>query len=112
MQIVLGPGMGVFTLFALFTESSKRLKQLLSFAIGGLLGDVFVHLLPEAWAYTCSATTGTVFKCFIFLPGVGLLKCSSGRVGHNGHRKRGETDMRHFSDGLSLHRPPKSEIYF
>ncbi|XP_073460457.1 zinc transporter ZIP13 [Aquarana catesbeiana] len=39
-------------------ESSKRLKQLLSFAIGGLLGDVFVHLLPEAWAYTCSATTG------------------------------------------------------
>ncbi|CAH2326014.1 zinc transporter ZIP13 [Pelobates cultripes] len=38
---------------------SKRLKQLLSFAIGGLLGDVFVHLLPEAWAYTCSATTGS-----------------------------------------------------
>ncbi|XP_068117576.1 zinc transporter ZIP13 [Hyperolius riggenbachi] len=39
-------------------EGSRRLKQLLSFAIGGLLGDVFVHLLPEAWAYTCSATTG------------------------------------------------------
>ncbi|XP_053305733.1 zinc transporter ZIP13 [Spea bombifrons] len=38
---------------------SKRLNQLLSFAIGGLLGDVFVHLLPEAWAYTCSATTGS-----------------------------------------------------
>uniref|UniRef100_A0A8C5QBS2 Zinc transporter ZIP13 n=1 Tax=Leptobrachium leishanense TaxID=445787 RepID=A0A8C5QBS2_9ANUR len=38
---------------------SKRLKQLLSFAIGGLLGDVFLHLLPEAWAYTCSATTGS-----------------------------------------------------
>ncbi|XP_056382508.1 zinc transporter ZIP13 isoform X2 [Hyla sarda] len=40
-------------------EGAKRLKQLLSFAIGGLLGDVFVHLLPEAWAYTCSATTGS-----------------------------------------------------
>ncbi|XP_018415231.1 PREDICTED: zinc transporter ZIP13 [Nanorana parkeri] len=40
-------------------EGSKKLKKLLSFAIGGLLGDVFVHLLPEAWAYTCSATTGT-----------------------------------------------------
>ncbi|KAM8938907.1 zinc transporter ZIP13 isoform 2-T2 [Pelodytes ibericus] len=40
-------------------KGSKRLKQLLSFAIGGLLGDVFVHLLPEAWAYTCSATTGS-----------------------------------------------------
>lgn len=37
---------------------SQRLKQLLSFAIGGLLGDVFLHLLPEAWAYTCSATIG------------------------------------------------------
>ncbi|KAM3919071.1 LOW QUALITY PROTEIN: zinc transporter ZIP13 [Leptodactylus fuscus] len=32
-------------------EGARRLKQLLSFAIGGL-GDVFVHLLPEAWAYT------------------------------------------------------------
>ncbi|XP_043483025.1 zinc transporter ZIP13 [Leptopilina heterotoma] len=26
------------------------LKLLLSFAVGGLLGDVFLHLLPEAWA--------------------------------------------------------------
>ncbi|XP_062973595.1 zinc transporter ZIP13 [Elgaria multicarinata webbii] len=39
-------------------EGSHRMKQLLSFAIGGLLGNVFLHLLPEAWAYTCSATTG------------------------------------------------------
>ncbi|XP_019407405.1 PREDICTED: zinc transporter ZIP13 [Crocodylus porosus] len=37
---------------------SCRLKQLLSFAIGGLLGNVFLHMLPEAWAYTCSATAG------------------------------------------------------
>ena len=37
---------------------SRRLKQLLSFAIGGLLGNVFLHLLPEAWAYTCSAAAG------------------------------------------------------
>ncbi|XP_023071417.1 zinc transporter ZIP13 isoform X3 [Piliocolobus tephrosceles] len=35
-----------------------RLKQLLSFALGGLLGNVFLHLLPEAWAYTCSASPG------------------------------------------------------
>lgn len=35
---------------ALKTEAgSQKLKQLLSFAIGGLLGDVFLHLLPEAW---------------------------------------------------------------
>ncbi|XP_043938829.1 zinc transporter ZIP13 isoform X1 [Protopterus annectens] len=39
-------------------EGSQRLKLLLSFAIGGLLGDVFLHLLPEAWAYSCSAATG------------------------------------------------------
>ncbi|XP_049534740.1 zinc transporter ZIP13 homolog [Anopheles darlingi] len=28
---------------------SKTLKLLLSFAVGGLLGDVFLHLLPETW---------------------------------------------------------------
>lgn len=27
----------------------QTLKLLLSFAVGGLLGDVFLHLLPEAW---------------------------------------------------------------
>ncbi|CAK6983453.1 zinc transporter ZIP13 isoform X1, partial [Scomber scombrus] len=32
----------------------QKLKQLLSFAIGGLLGDVFLHLLPEAWALSGS----------------------------------------------------------
>ncbi|XP_074087717.1 LOW QUALITY PROTEIN: zinc transporter ZIP13 [Macrotis lagotis] len=37
---------------------SHRLKQLLSFALGGLLGNVFLHLLPEAWASTCSTATG------------------------------------------------------
>uniref|UniRef100_A0A3Q3XB15 Zinc transporter ZIP13 n=1 Tax=Mola mola TaxID=94237 RepID=A0A3Q3XB15_MOLML len=36
---------------ALKTEvGCQKLKQLLSFAIGGLLGDVFLHLLPEAWS--------------------------------------------------------------
>uniref|UniRef100_A0A1B6E318 Zinc transporter ZIP13 n=1 Tax=Clastoptera arizonana TaxID=38151 RepID=A0A1B6E318_9HEMI len=29
--------------------NSQTLKVLLSFAVGGLLGDVFLHLLPEAW---------------------------------------------------------------
>ncbi|XP_060032454.1 zinc transporter ZIP13 isoform X2 [Erinaceus europaeus] len=37
---------------------ARHLKQLLSFALGGLLGNVFLHLLPEAWAYTCSASPG------------------------------------------------------
>ncbi|KAI0207264.1 Zinc transporter ZIP13 [Lamellibrachia satsuma] len=29
----------------------EKLHLLLSFAVGGLLGDVFLHLLPEAWAH-------------------------------------------------------------
>uniref|UniRef100_A0A170TVG7 Zinc transporter zip13-like protein n=1 Tax=Triatoma infestans TaxID=30076 RepID=A0A170TVG7_TRIIF len=32
--------------------NGDRLKLLLSFAVVGLLGDVFLHLLPEAWDVT------------------------------------------------------------
>ncbi|VDI54913.1 solute carrier family 39 (zinc transporter), member 13 [Mytilus galloprovincialis] len=32
-----------------FLAAANKLKLLLSFAVGGLLGDVFLHLLPEAW---------------------------------------------------------------
>ena len=34
-----------------FSVTADHLKLLLSFAVGGLLGDVFLHLLPEAWAH-------------------------------------------------------------
>lgn len=37
---------------------SKFLKTLLSFAVGGLLGDVFLHLLPEAWEHDMKDATG------------------------------------------------------
>lgn len=30
-------------------QTDKHLKLLLSFAVGGLLGDVFLHLFPEAY---------------------------------------------------------------
>lgn len=41
----------IFIFFCLnISDGCQKLKQLLSFAIGGLLGDVFLHLLPEAWA--------------------------------------------------------------
>lgn len=30
-------------------RGSQSLKAVLSFAVGGLLGDTFLHLLPEAW---------------------------------------------------------------
>ncbi|XP_061526498.1 zinc transporter ZIP13 isoform X1 [Phycodurus eques] len=43
---------------ALKTEAGRqKLKRLLSFAIGGLLGDVFLHLLPEAWAESDSSAS-------------------------------------------------------
>ncbi|CAG0914594.1 unnamed protein product [Notodromas monacha] len=32
-------------------EGGRKLRRLLSFSVGGLLGDVFLHLLPEAWDY-------------------------------------------------------------
>lgn len=35
------------------------LQLLLSFAVGGLLGDVFLHLLPEAWSMALDAGAGT-----------------------------------------------------
>ncbi|GBP84021.1 Zinc transporter ZIP13 [Eumeta japonica] len=35
---------------------AATLKILLSFAVGGLLGDVFLHLLPEAWHHDLSNT--------------------------------------------------------
>lgn len=36
--------------YLILAAESKTLKVLLSFAVGGLLGDVFLHLLPEAWS--------------------------------------------------------------
>lgn len=32
-------------------EAAKKLRLMLSFAVGSLLGDVFLHLLPEVWAH-------------------------------------------------------------
>ncbi|XP_058808031.1 zinc transporter ZIP13 isoform X2 [Phymastichus coffea] len=39
-------------------DGAKTLKILLSFAVGGLLGDVFLHLLPEAWENHSLANKG------------------------------------------------------
>lgn len=47
---------GVLPIFIISNDSVESLRKsggnlpvLLSFAVGGLLGDVFLHLLPEAW---------------------------------------------------------------
>lgn len=41
-----------------FVAGARTLRVLLSFAVGGLLGDVFLHLLPEAWGNPYSTTVG------------------------------------------------------
>ncbi|XP_033322942.2 zinc transporter Zip99C [Megalopta genalis] len=40
-------------------DGAGTLKILLSFAVGGLLGDVFLHLLPEAWANSSFKTASS-----------------------------------------------------
>ncbi|XP_071441825.1 zinc transporter ZIP13 homolog [Hetaerina americana] len=42
--------------------SGNTLRVMLSFAVGGLLGDVFLHLLPEAWGSLPSSTAGHAFS--------------------------------------------------
>uniref|UniRef100_A0A0K0D5B1 Rhomboid domain-containing protein n=1 Tax=Angiostrongylus cantonensis TaxID=6313 RepID=A0A0K0D5B1_ANGCA len=48
------------------TEGRHNLSLLLSFAVGSLLGDVFLHLLPEAWG----SYDGTVFYAFLKMSAV------------------------------------------
>ncbi|KAI4461997.1 zinc transporter slc39a7 histidine-rich membrane protein ke4 [Holotrichia oblita] len=39
-------------------DKANFLKSLLSFAVGGLLGDVFLHSLPEIWAHDVNRNGG------------------------------------------------------
>jgi len=40
-------------------QGSRKLRLLLSFAVGGLLGDVFLHLFPEAYGALASSGKNT-----------------------------------------------------
>ena len=49
---------GVLPLFLLPRKlggsvTDENLKYMLGFAVGGLLGDVFLHLLPETYQHVC-----------------------------------------------------------
>lgn len=46
-----------------YTGESPGLRLLLSFAVGGLLGDVFLHLLPEAWSTMRMGTRYPLDRC-------------------------------------------------
>ena len=40
-------------------QGSRKLRLLLSFAVGGLLGDVFLHLFPEAYGALANSGKNT-----------------------------------------------------
>ena len=50
---------GVFTLAIQTERLQKALTYLVSFSVGALLGDVFIHILPEIMAENDAATIGT-----------------------------------------------------
>lgn len=47
-------------IFLCVVGGRNGLQLLLSFAVGGLLGDVFLHLLPEAWSMAMEGVHPTV----------------------------------------------------
>ncbi|CAG9761118.1 unnamed protein product [Ceutorhynchus assimilis] len=51
-------------------ESANKLKTLLSFAVGGLLGDVFLHSLPEIWANNISKFGNSQSSGLLILTGL------------------------------------------
>lgn len=49
---------------------SPKMKLLLSFAVGGLLSDVFLHLLPEAWEYEYKSSNNQKGSGLLVLSGL------------------------------------------
>lgn len=45
----------IYIVIIFFLAGSKHLRLLLSFSVGGMLGDVFLHVLPEVWMDTTSS---------------------------------------------------------
>ena len=56
------PGEALPFALAVHLEGKRKLNLMLSFAVGSLLGDVFLHLLPETW----SAYNGTYLLFFSY----------------------------------------------
>lgn len=57
---------GIFTLSLNTQRLQKLLLYMVSFAVGGLFGDAFLHLLPEAWEKIGSSLTAS----FLILTGI------------------------------------------
>jgi len=52
---------GIFTISANLDKLKRALLFLVSFAAGAMLGDAFIHLLPESMEETSSFTTVSIF---------------------------------------------------
>jgi zinc transporter 13 len=104
--------------------SANKLKTLLSFAVGGLLGDVFLHSLPEIWANDAAkndghptTTTGLLIlsglivfviaeKSFTVIEKLGERHLSAPEnnnvKGYNGNLKHIEENKKHITGYLNL----------
>lgn len=104
---------GIFPLFLdswLFKMDNKasNMKFVLSFAVGGLLGDVFLHLLPESWGNASEQTAITsgvwvLVGVFAFLTVEKVAACSAtGQTSCGGYLNLAANCTDNFTHGLAL----------
>jgi zinc and cadmium transporter len=82
---------GVITLSIKVKNLNKILLYLVSFSVGALFGDVFIHLLPEAFAETTNATLVGIYVLVGILFSFGVEKFIHWRHCHTleGHGVKG-----------------------
>lgn len=107
---------GMCGIFPLFLDSwvfkmdheTSNMKLVLSFAVGGLLGDVFLHLLPESWGNASGQTSmvsgvWVLIGVFTFLMVEKLAACSStGQTCCGGYLNLAANCTDNFTHGLAL----------
>lgn len=107
---------GMCGIFPLFLDSwvfrmsneTSNMKFILSFAVGGLLGDVFLHLLPESWGNATGQTAMTsgvwvLVGVLIFLMVEKLAACSvTGQSSCGGYLNLAANCTDNFTHGLAL----------
>jgi len=107
---------GMCGIFPLFLDSwmfkmgheNSNMKFVLSFAVGGLLGDVFLHLLPESWGNASGQTAMTsgiwvLVGVLTFLMIEKLAACSgSGGSCCSGYLNLAANCTDNFTHGLAL----------
>lgn len=54
-------------MFSFTFAASKLMRLMLAFAVGGLLGDVFLHLLPEAWSKSHTVADNLILGLWVVI---------------------------------------------